>query len=148
MARYNLIQIGSEFLTLDGLITGRRCKTEVPNLAGLLSPYAGNTIKAASGKPYTFLEDYDFAGLDQKIIVSQMASARFAAVNAEINAALASETTISVIIDGDLGVFDLNCVPLFSADDGVRPIQPAGRFRNGFIFEVTYNFSVESINSP
>lgn len=61
MSKYFLINISgtgpggavSIYLTSNGLVGGRRCKTEIPNADLLLTPNVGNTTICSDGQPFT-----------------------------------------------------------------------------------------------
>lgn len=148
MARYNTIKIGNEYLTSNGLVGGKPCKTEVTGLDALLLPYGGNTVKACSGKPYLFLTALaDSEGIDIRIQISIIPKARLDEIKEIIKAALDGDLSINVVLTGgDFGDFDLQCQPLFGPN--IRPINTQGRFRNGYIYDVSFNFTVESVNPP
>lgn len=145
MARYNLIQIDSTYLTTNGMSGGSRFKTEIAELDQLQLEYGGNTVVALSGTPYTFLAEALGPGVPITITVATMTDTIFDAIKASIADAVDGEDTVPVVITGELGTFDLNCLPRFSEEGG--PIKTPGHFRNGYIFDVQLRFVIESVNS-
>lgn len=147
MARSNLITIGGEYLTTTGLAGGSPCRNLVSGLPFLRSQFGGNTVVAMSGKPRTFLVELGDSGPELEILMeSTMPVARLDSVIDLVNNALAVSQLVNVTVDGDLGAFDLECMPQFS--EGEPPVRFSGRFRNGHIYDVSFHFVIDSINTP
>lgn len=142
MARFNEIQIGSLYLTDTGLVGGVKCKSEVDGLDALLLNYTGAVIIAADGTPHAQIADNtEGKGAPIAIRPFVLTTSVFTSLKTIFNTALAGGTSINVIITGDTGTFNLQCLPGLP-----KPIAGSGKFINGRIFEETINFVVLSIN--
>lgn len=141
MSRFNSIQLGTIYLTDTGLDTGRGCKCEVSGLDELISSKAGATVIPISGKPFNFVRDNDGAGVSLTIKPYVLTQAVYSDLKDAFDAALSSDSTVQVIIDGDTGTFDLDCKPRMKPMDGDL------RFVNGRIYNLAINLVVDSINS-
>lgn len=134
MARYNLIKIGTIYLTNDGTQTGKECKTSVTGLNLLKTTKIGNIQYAADGTPHANLIEVGQKGVPIEITVDWLAKTVFDNINTTINDALNNMTTINVIITGDTGTFNVNVIPGLA-----EPIDWAG-FSSGIIKGAKYKF--------
>jgi hypothetical protein len=141
MARFNLIQIGTLYLTDDETSTGLKAKTTVSGLDDLLNAYTGATVIPISGKPFNFTRVNDGAGVFLQLKPYVVDSDLLSDLNDLFNTALAGDSTINVVITGDTGSFDLECKPRLP-----KPLEFSGKFINGKIFDLSINLTVDSIN--
>lgn len=141
MARYNLIQIGSIYLTSSGLVGGTRCKTEVTGLDGLYHDYVGVTVKAMSGAPKNFPRTNLGEGVEIQIRPQVITSSVLDSIRDAFNTALGADSTIQCVFTGDIDTFDVDCKPLLP-----KPIDFSGRFRNNFVYDASINLVVVSVN--
>jgi len=132
--QYNTVQINSLYLTKDGLSGGIPCKLTVAGLDALKPPVSAGVKKALDGTPYRRTVDFGGRGFDISITVEILLKDVFDDVNDEINDAITDEETLSLVITGDTGTFNLTVIP------GEKPIQFSGEFINERIKQVTYNF--------
>jgi hypothetical protein len=140
--KYNLIQIGSIYLTDTGLSSGTPCKTEVPTLEGLLLTKTGSVQLAIDRTPYLQIVDNSKKGELVPIICDSLMQSVYNSLIAAHQAALDNKVPIAIIITGDTGTFNLTVYPSLGSRDGRFPqsIQPSGEFQNGRIKRVTLNY--------
>lgn len=138
MGRYNLIQIGSAYLTSDGTASGDRCRTQVTGLGSLSLDFTGNVITALDGTPYVQVLQNRRRGLPLSVTAAQMSKALFEQLVGIVQTAVSTSTTIDVRVSGDTGVFSFKCVPGFP-----NPVEFPGTFIEGRVFDVTLNFIVK-----
>lgn len=142
MARFNTVQIETLYFTDTGLVGGKPCKIEVTGLDALSLASTGAIAIAADGMPYAFVaSNAEGQGVPIRIAPEQLTTALFASLKTIINAAIAGSTTLTVIITGDTGTFNLECLPALP-----KPLEFPGKFRNGRIYESAINLVVASIN--
>lgn len=143
MAEYNLVNFNDTlYLTDDGLVTGRPCRVEVSGLDALALPYAGNVTSAADGTPYAFVIAHHGQGAVLKLSPAVITTSVLASIKSVFQTAIAAEETINLkLTGGDLGNFDLECLPLFP-----RPIEFSGKFLEGNIYDVVLGLVVRSQN--
>ncbi len=84
MSKYYLISIvqgaTTVWLTSDGLNTGRRCRTLIPQMAALIEPESGNTTVAAGGSPFTETPLSEGGGRPFEINIPNCPPARYTAL--------------------------------------------------------------------
>jgi hypothetical protein len=142
VARFNTVQIETLYLTETGLSGGIPCKVEVSGLEALMLAYSGSVAIAADGTPYSFVQsNAEAQGSPIAILIEHLTTGVLSSLKTLFNAAIGGGTTLTVVINGDLGNFSLECQPLFP-----KPIDPSGKFRNGRIFGLTLNLIVQSVN--
>lgn len=137
---YNLIQLGSIYLTFNGLSSGDACRTIVTGLdfAGLAKDV--QITNAADGTPYASIGDGAGIGSPIKIQPAVIASSVFNSIKTAYNSAIAANTNIRAIFTGDTGTFDINCLPL-----GSKPLE-FGEFFDGYLYNTALNLVIVSFN--
>lgn len=110
---YNLVQIGTVYLTDDGLVSGNPCRTLIDNLDLLQSAYIGQTFKAADGSPYNTVYENTGAGVDLVIKPFAAQKSVLDAIVAVNDAAILANSAVVVVITGLAGNFTLHCIPTF-----------------------------------
>lgn len=140
MARFYRLQLETVYLTHNGLTGGRPCKLRIAGLAGLRVAYGGQTAPSADGTPYTVA----FArakGQTLTVTVSALPSGVYESLVTLINQAIANNTTITAIGDGNEGDFNLELMPAMP-----EPIALSGEFSNDVLRNVGLNFIVYGVN--
>lgn len=140
MADYNRVKIGSVYLTDTGLVDGLPCRVEVQGLQFLQTAKKGAIVKSANGTPYKFLIDNTGEGVELRFQIMVINTTTLDALKTVIDTAEAGALTVNTTIEGDLGDFDLECIP------GQVPLEPSGRFSDGRIFDVAVNLVISSMN--
>lgn len=130
MARFNLIQIGSIYITSNGLVGGSRCKTEVDGLNPLRLSRRSSIIKAIDGTPYRQLSE-SVKGIDFDITIDWMAKTVYDNIIGLFDDSNEDGTFIAVSVDGDTGTYSVNAIP--QAD----PVSSDG-FSGGIIKKVKF----------
>lgn len=141
MARYNLVKIGSIYLTDNGLVTGKPCKLEVPGLSRLKLTITGTTRYAADGTPYQYSMPNAGKGVQIQIRPFVIMKSVFDDVIEAMSDALEANSTINITVEGDTGDFDLDCIPLLP-----NGVEFPGAFTNERITGVSFNFVVSEVN--
>lgn len=144
MAEFYTVKFGSVYFTDDGTSTGQACLTTVTGLDNLQVPYAGAVAKSADNTPYMFVLDFGGQGTEIKIAPMVISASILAALKEVISVAVVTGATINVLIDGDTGSYNLECLPLFKSEGGVKPIEFSGKFFNGQIYDCALNVVVVS----
>lgn len=139
MADYNLVQLESIYFTDDGLVTGIPCRIEVDGLDGLLISKTGSVATAADGTPYAFIVDNGGQGAAIRLRPLVITDTVLASIQSALDAAASGNTTVSLDVTGDLGTFNLECIPAYP-----KPIEGGTRFSNGRIYEVVINLIIQS----
>lgn len=134
MARYNLIQLGTIYLTSNGLSNGSPCKTQVNGLSPLKTDKTGQVFSSANGTPYAQLVDVDNKGTIIEIITEWMSKTVFDSIVTLINNTKNSAISITLVIAGDLGTFNLSVIP------GIPDDIIVDEFRNGYIKGAKFRF--------
>lgn len=134
MARFNLVKIGTEWLTSDGTEAGSPCKTNVIGLRNLVSDKTGSVKIASDGTPHVQLLDTDKKGNLIEIQTSFMEKAVFDDIIAIHNAAKNGSLLIALEILGDTGDFIMDSVPAVPND-----IEFEG-FSGGIIKSATFRY--------
>lgn len=124
MSRFYLIHLTgtgsagavSIYLTSDGLIGGRRCKTRIPNANQLLNPHSGNTTVAASGSPFTEKPLNAGKGRPFAIQIDWILTPRYLALKDLIDNSTANNIDIRITAVGEPGSIDVNATPNFAPD--------------------------------
>lgn len=137
--RFNLISINNIYLTSDGTAVGNPCKTSVTGLDSLNLDYVGTNVIALDGTPYAQILHNRGKGLPFSIKVQSMTESRFTSLVSAVNSAIGLSQTIEVYLQGETGTFALACLPNFP-----KPLEHNSEFRNGTIFNTTFNFVVQS----
>lgn len=137
---YNLVKIGTVWLTSDGTETGEPCRVEVLGLGRLLLGNLGSVNKAADGTPYLYSVESVGQGTDIQITVTALMAAEVVSLAGVINTALSAETAIEVTVEGLAGDFTLSCLPLLP-----NPIEIPGSFNNDRIESVVISLTVIEI---
>lgn len=128
------VKIGTTWLTDDGTEDGLPCQVDVPGLGPLFLEFAQSIRKAADGTPYAFILPSDWQGVDLLITVAAMSEEVFTAIIAEINAALAGETSMAMSLIWNTIDFEFTALPGLPNPPGSFT---AGRFNNaGFNFTI------------
>jgi hypothetical protein len=137
--KYNLVQIGSIYLTKDGLVSGKPCKTSVKGLDAMMITTAFQVIKALSGKPYLQLSDEQL-GRPVSIEYESMDGGVFQDIVDAIQAAIDGLTTITLSVTGGAyGDFSgLTVVP----DE--NPVRLSGDFSNTQVKSGSFHFLTTS----
>lgn len=141
MADYNLVKIGTVYLTDDGTSGGNPCRTEVTGLQALKASKTGAVQAAADGTPYAFLTDNTGKGVVIGIKPFTLTKTVFDSVVTAINAALATPAAINITVSGDTGNFDLDCLPVLPL-----PVTFPGTFASSRIDGVEFNFIISDVN--
>lgn len=110
MARYNVVQIGTVYLTGNGLVGGTPCKNSIPELSILKPAKRKNLIKAIDGSPIsqTFA---GIKGIDLTLKIDWLAKAVFDAINVLFDASDSTKTPMVMVVTGDAGTFNMTVVP-------------------------------------
>lgn len=137
MARYNTISINGVYLTKTGLVGGVACKTEVSGLVNLRPELSRIISESIDGTPKVQFRSHKGKPIGITVQVSQKTA--FESLLTAIDAAEASDDLHALLIDGDTGNFDLDCV--------LENIEAPGTFSNGLINEVKMTFRVHTVNS-
>lgn len=139
MARYNLIKIGTKYLTSTGLVGGIAHATEIDNIHLLLLTNVGPVVKAITGVPYKFGREQVGEGVDIVIrLLTPWDTTRRDEIANELD--VAANTTVNVTIVGPSGNLDLDVIP------GEPAIIHDGRTRTGRVYGASINFTVKEIN--
>lgn len=135
MAKFYRVKIGSIFLTSDGSETGLACKLSVAGADALLlsAPVNSSTVLAVDGTPINIFVGTS-AGRILEIRVLVLTKHVWELLVAEINTALENESTINLTGTGDIGDFDVDCLPLLP-----KPFE-AAEFKNERIKNSTFRF--------
>jgi hypothetical protein len=141
MSDYHLVKIGTVYLTNDGLETGRHCRTTITGLDALIIGYTGVIHRAIDNTPYAQVTNNIGVGQDIQILIYRLTAAVYASLQTVINGAFSAAETINVVIDGDGGTFDLECMPGLP-----KPLTWAGDMGLGRLHEVGVNLTVAEIN--
>lgn len=131
MGRYNLVQIGTVYLTDTGLVGGTPCRVRVGGLPLLSLSHTGVTRPQASGRPITQLAT--IKGLPVSVTVEWQAKAVHEAILAEFQDSIDGNTDFDLVITGDTGDFNLTAIPEFP-----RYTDFPGDFSNEIIQQVSY----------
>lgn len=110
MARFNLIQIGSIYITGTGLVDGFRCKTEVQGLDPLRLSRRSSIIKAIDGTPFRQLSE-SVKGIDFEISIDWVAKTVYDNILSLFDDSNEDGTVIAVSVDGDTGTYSVNAIP-------------------------------------
>ena len=127
------IQIGNVYLTKDGSASGRPCLLTLTGADQLRQTRRGNVFKSLDGTPYLQIAA-NAKGKTLEIRVEVLMASVWESVVALINNALETRTTLNVKGTGDLGVFDVNVLPLVP-----RPFE-ARDFIDGRILSSVFRF--------
>lgn len=142
MADYNRVKIGTVYLTDDGTDTGMPCRVEVAGLDRLKAVKTGAMAVSADGTPYAFVTDNQGKGATLSIKPFAVRKAVFDDVVDVVNAALTAGTVVNVTFtDGDVGDFDVDCLPVLP-----NPVTFPGTFSSGIIDGVEIRFAVTEVN--
>lgn len=141
MSRFNLVSIGSIWLTRTGLDSGVRCKTNVTGLDALRLSKTGNTIIALDGTPFQQVMSSS-KGLPVSVGAEQISKTVFDSLVAAIQTAVDAGTNLSLYVSGDTGTFSLDVVPSFP-----EAIKFPGTFSNELIANVQFNFIVAQLHN-
>ena len=134
MARFYKIKINGGWLTEDGSENDLPCKLSVSGVSKLLNTFSGNTVQAIDGTPITQIFETETRGKILEIIVLWLYAPVWNSVVDLINTALAEPATMNIVGTGDIGNFDVDCVPLLP-----KPFE-ASEFINGRIKDATFRF--------
>lgn len=137
--KYNLIQLGSVYITADGTSSGKPCRAEVEGLDALSSDYTGVTVIALDGTPYNQIQQTAKKGLPLVIKIFQTTDTRLDALKSQIESLISGFSSVLVQITGSTGTFAVNCLPAFP-----KPLEFTGEFQNSYIKNITLNFVVQS----
>lgn len=110
MARFNLIQIGSIYITSTGLVDGSRCKSEVTGLDPLRLSRRVSIIKAIDGTPYRQLSESE-KGIDFQISIDWVAKTVYDNILNLFDDSNEDGTFIAISVDGDTGTYSVNAIP-------------------------------------
>jgi len=133
MARNFTIRLNSVYLTEDGLVGGRRCKTVVTGLDKAIILRKRNSIQASDGEVYAQISPAQNKGIDITIKMEFVESARYEEINSILDS-VSNGGNMSLYIDGLPGTFDL------TVWQGDNPIQSDLKFSGDFIENITYIF--------
>lgn len=122
MSRFYLIHLTgtgsagavSIYLTSDGLIGGRRCKTTIDGAAALLNPQSGNTTVAASGSPFTEKPLIAGRGRPFAIKIDWIPTARYLTLKDLIDNSATNNLDITITAAGEPGSINVNAIPNFA----------------------------------
>lgn len=140
--QYDLISIGTVFLTSDGTDTGRKCRTVVTGIEALLAGFRGATQTAIDGTPYLQVTANNYKGIRFSINVNVTPDTELQALMTQINTALSGGNAIQVTIDGSRGTYDLQCLPDLTpgAVTGGEETDIGGRIKN-----LIFNFIIAGV---
>lgn len=138
MSEYNVVKVGSTYLTMDGTALGLPCKTRITNLHLLQLTNIGPIRKAITGHPVKFGLENLKKGIDIRIHSFQFMSDVLDDLVTELD--VTPNTTINVTIDGPSGSFDFQVLP------GEPAIEYGDETASGRVLEAAINLTVESVN--
>ena len=111
MARSYRIKIGSIYLTIDGLVTGRPCKVAIENVDALLTPDKGNVSVGSDGSPFREIPlTPTGAGRDFAFVFASMKSAVYNSLKSALDTAAGSGADFNVTGTGTPGDFDVDAI--------------------------------------
>lgn len=136
MADYNRVQIETLYLTDDGTVSGTPCLVTVSGLASL-RPAKRQTVIQCIGVPQVQLFD-NLIGESFTMNVFLLGTTQYESLITAIDAAHTAGDTMNVVIEGELGDFDLECV--------LESISQPGEFSTGRIPSVEMVFRIAGVN--
>lgn len=134
MASFYKIKIGSIWLTADGSENADQCKSSVSGASDLLNNFTGSVTPAVDGTPIVQIFEIGTKGKILEIKVTRLYTSVWQSLIASIQDALSSGETINLIGTGDIGDFDVECIPLLP-----KPFE-ASEFINGRIENAIFRF--------
>lgn len=134
MAKFYTIQLDDVYLTDTGATGGNPCKLALTGADALLSPFSGSTTISADGSPINQIFETGGKGKTLEIRPLILMQSVWTDIVSLINTALADSATINIKGTGDIGVFDVNALPLLP-----RPFE-AQEFKNGRIKNAVFRF--------
>lgn len=145
MARFYTVKIGTLYLTDDGTLSGTPCKfPQIAGLDGLDSDYNTAIVLAADNTPHVFATENDGRGVSLRFPPTTITADVRDSLKTIFNAAILAVTTINVLIEGEPGNYDLECVP--GSPQAPKPIEFTGKFVGDRLYEVFINLTVVSKN--
>lgn len=129
------------YLTSNGLVGGRACKTHIPEAADLLTPHSGNTTVAADGTPFTEKPLTAGKGRAFQIQIDWLPTAVYSNLKTLIDYCVEHDTALRVTASGEPGSIDVDVSPNFAP----VPIDPAG-FTDSYIKGLTLRFITVEVN--
>lgn len=143
MSDYNLISIGSVYLTSDGTSMGNPCRTKVHGHGKLLNTYTGQIQKNLKNVPIAQVTPEVEAGVGEEISIEirKLTIETLGDIQDEINAAYAASTTLNVVSVGTVGTFNLET--LAKLPDAISDPSDVDE---DYIYGITITFTVAGIN--
>jgi hypothetical protein len=136
MDAWHSIQIGSLWLTADNTSTGGPMINNITGLGTMKNGRVGQTITALDGTVWK--QRFPITGLPFSINFPAMDQTNFNAATAIVSAADAAGTNLAIRIAGLTDTYSL------TAATGDNPIEFDGSYIATTIFNVTFNFIVQS----
>lgn len=136
MARDWTIAIGGVYLTEDGLVGGKRCKTDIQGLHRAFITRKRRNEQVSSGDVVSQISPAQNAGIDISIKLEFVLADSFAVIK-DIIDDISNGGTTTLYFDGPPGTFNFTAIP---AND---PIISNLKFRGDYIEEVTYAFKTK-----
>lgn len=138
MADFNKVKIGTLWLTDDGTETGASCLVNIPELSRLRPAKRRTVIPVIEGSPVTQLMSQLGEVLTMSIFL--LHTDEWDDLIEIIDTADSGGSDVNIIIEGELGNFDLDCVL------AENPAQ-SGEFASGRIPEVTIQWRISDVNT-
>lgn len=150
-SEYYRVVIDGNYLTESGLVpnlpTNLPCRVLIDGLEGLeLDETAPAPVKAITGKPWKFIQPNTGAGVDLVLTIQTTTTSLYDDLRDAFNTANGAGATINLILtDGELPDRDLECV---LGEIGLKAGKSSEgfQFTDGYIFDVTIQLCISSIN--
>lgn len=144
MARSYTVTIGSIYLTLDGLSTGKACKIQIENLGVLLQGTLGNVTVANDGKPFREIPLISPTGGGRpfRILVKNMTSTVYGNLKTALDAAAVAGSSFQVTGTGQPANFDVQAI----VNDNPTYISNTGGFSGTTVRDVVISLITASFN--
>jgi hypothetical protein len=136
MSRYNVVKIGTVFLTKDGTVTGKPCKCIVSGIELLKTTKTGQIVNSADGTPYAQLINFSHKGVVVEVKAEWMSKSVFDSIVALHETAKNNSSSIALAFTGDTGSLTGYGIPLIPRDIGFDG------FTSGTIKGATFRYSI------
>lgn len=145
MPDFNLISIESTWLTNTGEETGRPCKTVIQEIGSYSIPYhLGSLNESLDWTQYQGIVP-GLKGEKLTIQIHKIAESVLDEIKTTVEAWLTTGTPFNVTLTRGTRSYDFDCKGVFGG--GVKPIEHADDFEDGYYFNVTLHFIIHEVNS-
>lgn len=134
---FNTVKINTTYLTMDGTALGLPCRVAVEGLVALRPAFGRLVKRTADGTPR--VQYRERKGRSITITIFTISETALDTLLAELDSVEAASSLHNLVISGDTGDFNVDCVR--------EETDAPGTFNNGHVHDVKLVFAVYTVNS-